>query len=41
MSKLHGMPTSHEVKEDDVRQLQFDLQTAYDELMSSIRLAPR
>ena len=40
MSKLHGMPASHELKEDDVRQLLFDLETAYNEFMSGIRLAP-
>lgn len=28
MSKLHGMPASYELKEDEVRQLLFDLVSA-------------
>ena len=40
MSKLHGMPASYELTESEVRQLLFDLETAYNEFMSGIRLAP-
>ncbi|EFN54809.1 hypothetical protein CHLNCDRAFT_134799 [Chlorella variabilis] len=36
MSKLHGMPASHELKDDDVRQLLFDLESAYNEFMANL-----
>ena len=34
MSKLHSMPASYELNEDQVRQLLFDLESAYNEFMS-------
>lgn len=37
MSKLHGMPASHELKDDDVRQLLFDLESAYNEVGGDCR----
>lgn len=36
MSKLHALPASYELKEDEVRQLLFDLESAYNEFMSSL-----
>lgn len=39
MSKLHGMPASYELKEDEVRQLLFDLESAYNETMRALQSA--
>eukprot|EP00887_Chlorella_sp_A99_P001124 scaffold14.g1124.t1 len=36
VSKLHALPASHELGEGDVRQMLFDLESAYNELMNSI-----
>lgn len=36
-SKLHGMPASYELQEGEVRQLLFDLESAYNEFMTAIR----
>jgi len=36
MSKLHGMPASYELKEEEVRQLLFDLESAYNEFMANL-----
>jgi hypothetical protein len=32
MTKLHALPASHELNDDDVRQLLFDLESAYNEV---------
>lgn len=37
VSKLHSLPASHELGESDVRQMLFDLESAYNELMNSIK----
>lgn len=37
VSKLHALPASHELGEGDVRQMLFDLESAYNELMNSIK----
>lgn len=37
MSRLHGMPASYELKEDEVRQLLFDLESSYNEFMSLLQ----
>lgn len=39
MSKLHGMPASYELNEDEVRQLLFDLESAYNETMRALQSA--
>ena len=36
MSKLHGMPASYELSEDEVRQLLFDLESSYNEFMANL-----
>ena len=36
MTKLHGMPASHELGEEDVRQLLFDLESAYNEFIAAL-----
>ncbi len=36
MAKLHGMPASKKLSEDDVRQLMFDLESSYNEFMSKL-----
>ena len=36
MTKLHGMPASHELNEEDVRQLLFDLESAYNEFINAL-----
>ena len=41
MRKLHGMAASYELKEDEVRQLLFDLESAYNEFMGSLPALPR
>ena len=37
MSKLHSMPASYELNEAEVRQLLFDLESAYNEFMSTLQ----
>lgn len=36
MTRLHGMPASHELGEEDVRQLLFDLESAYNEFIAAL-----
>jgi ESCRT-I complex subunit VPS28 len=36
-SKLYGQPAAYELKEGEVRQLLFDLESAYNEFIATIR----
>ena len=38
ISKVHGMPASRELDEDDVRQLLFELESSYNDFMAFLNI---
>jgi ESCRT-I complex subunit VPS28 len=38
ISKVHGMPASRELGEDDVRQLLFELESSYNDFMAFLNI---